>query len=321
MKFIAELCQNHMGKTHNVEKALEKCAENGADIVKLQYINSKNLSFRARFENGLIVNQKIYSIKRPYKKEFNRLKRLDLPKNFYSKFIKICDKHGVKPLITCFTKQDIKEIYDMGYEDIKVASYDCSSFSFLNNIKKNFKKIYVSTGATYDHEIERAAEILKNLNYIFLHCVTIYPTPLNKINFARINFLKKFSKKVGFSDHSLAINQNKNLACELAIFFGAEYLERHIRLFSSEKTKDGVVSILPEDIKNLKNFSKLSKNDMKLYFRENYKLNVKKYFGKEKRELTDIELLNRDYYKGRFVSKFFTRDEVIEVFNWEDLYN
>ena len=60
---------------------------------------------------------------------------------------------------------------------------------------------------------------------------------------------------------------------------------------------------------------------MKLYFRENYKLNVKKYFGKEKRELTDIELLNRDYYKGRFVSKFFTRDEVIEVFNWEDLYN
>ena len=42
MKFIAELCQNHLGKTYNVEKLLEACVKNKADIVKLQYINSKN---------------------------------------------------------------------------------------------------------------------------------------------------------------------------------------------------------------------------------------------------------------------------------------
>ena len=53
VNFIAELCQNHLGKTKNVEKMLAQCAYYGAKTVKLQYIYAKNLSFRPRFENGI----------------------------------------------------------------------------------------------------------------------------------------------------------------------------------------------------------------------------------------------------------------------------
>ena len=42
VKYIAELCQNHLGKIENIEKMVEECAFYGAKIIKLQYILSKN---------------------------------------------------------------------------------------------------------------------------------------------------------------------------------------------------------------------------------------------------------------------------------------
>ena len=42
IKYIAELCQNHLGKIKNIESMVEKCAFHGADVIKLQYILSKN---------------------------------------------------------------------------------------------------------------------------------------------------------------------------------------------------------------------------------------------------------------------------------------
>ena len=53
LTYIAELCQNHLGKEKYVDNMLEQGARSGADIVKLQFIYSKNLAFRPEFENGL----------------------------------------------------------------------------------------------------------------------------------------------------------------------------------------------------------------------------------------------------------------------------
>ena len=52
VKIIAELCQNHKGKFKNIVRMTKLCANNGADIIKLQYIKSNSLSFRPRFETG-----------------------------------------------------------------------------------------------------------------------------------------------------------------------------------------------------------------------------------------------------------------------------
>ena len=67
IKYIAELCQNHLGKIKNVEKMVEQCAFYGAKIIKLQYILSKNLSHRPEFDFGLKNKKKIIIIKRPFK--------------------------------------------------------------------------------------------------------------------------------------------------------------------------------------------------------------------------------------------------------------
>ena len=314
MKFIAELCQNHNGSYENLKKMTIECAKNGADVIKLQYMTPDKLSFRPQFENGLSEKNKILSIKRPYKIEWDRLNKLVIKKNHLKKFIKLCKSLKKEPAITCFSRQDVDEIKNLGFQTIKIASYDCASFQLLREVKKKFKKIIVSTGATYDNEIKKASSILKGKDVIFLHCVTIYPTPLKKINLDRIDFLKKFSKKVGFSDHSLGYIKNRNLASMAAIYMGAEYVERHITIMDKEKTKDGKVSIKPEDIKILKEFSKLTKKEQFSYLKQNFNFNLNQLKGKKFRELSEEEILNRDYYRGRFVSKIKNR----EIFNWEE---
>jgi N,N'-diacetyllegionaminate synthase len=314
MKFIAELCQNHNGSYENLKKMTIECAKNGADIIKLQYMTPDKLSFRPQFENGLSEKNKILSIKRPYKIEWDRLNKLVIKKNHLKKFIKLCKSLKKEPAITCFSRQDVDEIKNLGFQTIKIASYDCASFQLLREVKKKFKKIIISTGATYDNEIQKASSILKGKDIVFLHCVTIYPTPLKKINLDRIDFLKKFSKKVGFSDHSLGYIKNRNLASMAAIYIGAEYVERHITIMDKEKTKDGKVSIKPEDIKILKEFSMLTKKKQFSYLKQNFNFNLNQLKGKKFRELSEEEILNRDYYRGRFVSKIKNR----EIFNWEE---
>ncbi len=314
MKFIAELCQNHNGSYENLKKMTIECAKNGADIIKLQYITPDILSFRPQFETGLFEKNKILSIKRPYKFERDRLQKLVIKKYQLKKFIRLCKSLKKEAAITCFSRQDVDEIKNLGFNTVKIASYDCGSFQLLRDIKKKFKKIIVSTGATYDDEIQKASIILKGKDFAFLHCVTIYPTPLKKINLDRINFLKKYSKKVGFSDHSLGYTKNRNLASMAAIYMGAEYIERHITIMDKEKTKDGKVSIKPEDIKTIKEFSKLNKKKQFSYLKKHFDINLNQLKGKKLRELSEEEILNRDYYRGRFVSKIKKR----EVFNWEE---
>jgi sialic acid synthase SpsE len=315
MKFIAELCQNHNGSYENLRKMTIECAKNGADIIKLQYITPQILSFRPQFENGLFKKNKTISIKRPYKAEWRRLNKLMIKKKFLIKFVKLCKSLKKQPAITCFSRQDVNEIKKLGFKIIKIASYDCASFQLLRDIKKKFKKIIISTGATYDCEIEKASSILKGEDFVLLHCVTIYPTPLKKINLNRINLLKKFSKKCGFSDHTLGYTKNKNLASMAAIYMGAEYVERHITILDKDTTKDGNISIRPQDIKILKDFSKLNKKNQFHYIKENFNINLQALKGKKLRQLSQEEILNRDYYRGRFVSKKKNR----EIYNWEEI--
>jgi len=314
IKFIAELCQNHNGDFKNLVEMTKLCAKNGADIIKLQYIKSDTLSYRPKFEEGYKKNKKTLIIKRKFKDEYKRLKKLEITDLQLKKFVKLCKQIKVEPCITCFTRGDVKKIKNLGFKTIKIASYDCSSFQLLREIKDTFRNIIVSTGATFDDEIYNASKILKNKNYSFLHCVTIYPTPINELNLNRVNFLKKYTPNVGFSDHSLGYGTKRNLASLLAIYHGANLIERHIRILNKKDTRDGKVSIEPQDISIIKKFSLLNKNRQKNYLKNNFNYNFKKALGNKTRQLSHTELLNRDYYRGRFVTKKFFR----EIYNWEE---
>lgn len=320
MKLIAELCQNHNGDFDLVKKMVDAAADAGATHVKIQTIYAEYLSFRPQFEMGLGHEGKTLAIKRPWRPEYERLKKLELPPDDYAAFVEYCKKVGVEPLTTCFARGNVKEIKQQGFREIKVASYDCASYQLLRELADNFNYLYVSTGSTFDDEIHTAAEVLngKKAAFSMLHCVTIYPTPLEEMNLARIEWLKNHSDNVGFSDHSL-VARDGVIASKAAIACGARTVERHFRILGPDETKDGPVSITKEQLRELAEFSKLTPNDQITALDEQYP-DWQIMMGSQQRNLTDSELLNRDYYRGRFATPRISGDHRASkmIFNWEE---
>lgn len=316
-KIIIELCQNHLGNRDILLEMIEEGAKNGADYIKMQSIFSEDLTNRERFEEGETTQDgKTLTIKRPYMGEFERLKPMDLSISDHLFFIEECKKRGVIPLTTIFSRGRVKEIGELPWPEktIKVASYDCASHLFLEELAEYFDNFIISTGATFDDEIIKTAELMKKLGkrFTFLHCVTSYPNTLEMANLKRMDWLKQFSEKAGWSDHTL-IERDRLIACKSAIYLGSDFIERHFTIQDSDKTKDGPVSITPQMLKELSDFRNLSKKDQKEFLDSEYP-DWEKVIGVTDRELTDVELLNRDYYRGRFATKIPNGWK----YNWEE---
>lgn len=315
MKIIAEFCQNHNGNFETLKRMISAAAEGGATHGKIQTIFVEDVTYRERFEAGIVAeNGKQTVIKRPYKEEYDRLKELELSYSQHDEFIKECEIAGIIPLTTAFTMGSIEKLKRIGFDSIKVASYDCGSLPLIKELASTFKELIISTGATYDNEIEVTANYLNNIGkeFTFLHCVTIYPTPLEQVHLKRMNYLKKFTPSVGLSEHTMTSRDGIKASLG-AIYCGADTIERHFTILPEEETRDGKVSIRKEHIEELVRFSKMSVSEQELYIKENIP-EYEDMLGMEKRNLSDAELLNRDYYRGRFATHYAKKP----LYNWEE---
>mgnify|MGYP006084410235 CR=1 FL=1 len=316
LKFIAELCQNHNGDSDLVFEMLDEAVLAGATHVKLQHIYVENLTYRQEFEKGgndLVSNAEF--IIRPFKDEYERLKKLELSLEVCKTFVEECLKRGVIPMTTCFCTEHASILRELGFKEVKVASYDCASPSLLKALKaQKYDHIYVSTGATFDSEIKKCAEILSD-NFTMLHCVTRYPTPLDGLNLKRINWLTQFSNSVGYSDHS-ETSTAKTFPIMAAIYEGATVIEGHFTVLSKNKTKDGPVSINKDDIRDIVSFFSLTRDDQKKALDE-YSIDYNKALGSEVFEMSLEEYKNRLYYRGRFASISNENGIKRHVYNWE----
>jgi len=316
-KIIVEVCQNHKGSREVLGEMIKAAAENGADFVKMQSIWSEDVTPRPQFEEGVMdPDGTVRAIKRPYAAEVERLSKLDLTIDDHLFFIETCQKYGVQPLTAIFARKHIPEVGKLPWPGkwVKVASYDCASWPMLEELAQYFDNFIISTGATYDEEIEKTSELMKRLgkNFTFLHCVTSYPNTLEMCNLSRMEWLKQFTPHVGWSDHS-KIEDHGIIAAKAAIMLGAEYVERHFTILDAAETKDGPVSMTPDLLRELSDFRKLTKEEQKAYFADKQDV-LTKMMGTPTRAMTHTELLNRDYYRGRFASKVGGE----WVYNWED---
>ena len=277
MKFIAEMCQNHNGDMDLLETMVVAAAKNGADICKIQTIEAKHLIYWKEFEDF-----------RPYEKEYERLKSLELSIDDEKRFVSICRQNKVEPMTTIFEHRAHKRFNDVGYKLMKISGY--SAQKVLPKIKEfNFEHLYISTSSMTYREIEWLTKHLKlNLpyrNYTLLNCTCVYPTPLEKLNLQNIEFYKKHFgfKNVGLSDHTNPHEDNL-LSSKLAIYQGIDVLERHFTILGKDETRDGKVSITPDMLSELKRFSMLSP-------KEQYE---------EINELNETQKFNHHYYRNRF---------------------
>lgn len=314
MKIIAEFCQNHNGNYDTLSRMIGEAAEGGATHAKIQTIFADDLSYRPEFEEGQTTSDgRVAVIKRPYQPEYERLQKLELTYEQHRRFVEDCRAAGLEPLTTAFNLTCIPEIRDLGWRSIKVASYDCGSIPLIEALADNFQELIVSTGASYDEEIEATAALLqgRGVNFTLLHCVTLYPTPLEAMHLHRLAYLSGLAPSVGLSDHSLVARDGVK-ADLVAIHLGADAIERHFTVLPEDQTRDGKVSITKAHLREMVDFAAMDHATQEAYLAEHVP-ERKIMMGQQKRPLSDAELLNRAYYRGRFCNKRGDR----QIYNWE----
>ena len=244
MKIIAELCQNHNGDIKTLKDMVVKSAESGADIVKIQSIKANSLTKRDEFESF-----------RKYSDEYKRLASLELSMDDELEFIHAAKTNNVIPMTTIFSPNHYDYYNSLGYDYLKLSGYSMEAFDYgLKLDKFNFKHLVFSTSSLTLDEIKKCIDNLKGVDFTILHCVCLYPTPFEKVNLSSLELLKTLHDNVGLSDHS-----NNSLISKQAILQGIDMLEKHFTILNKEKTRDGQVSINPQELRELNQFRKYSR--------------------------------------------------------------
>ena len=273
-------------------------------------MTADELTFRETFERG----------ERPYATEYEALRKTCLSDEDHLWFFEECGRAGIKPLTTVFSRSRIAFVAALPWErylgrrEIKVASFDCASYPMLRELAGHFDHLYISTGGMADEEVERAAEVLRGRGVTFLHCVSLYPTPLEKMNLRRIDWLRRLSPSVGFSDHSAAESPDALKASIAALSLGAEVVERHFTVLDRRSTRDGPVSLDPAQLSELVQFARMDQEALSAYAARHIPEFEAMLGTGRKPDLSPPELTVRAYQRGRFASKVGSTVK----YNWEE---
>ncbi|GBF42596.1 N-acetyl neuraminic (sialic) acid synthetase [Leptospira ellinghausenii] len=238
---VAEIGLNHNANLEIGKRTIEKAKESGAHAVKFQtyrteeFIDAKNPDVKFLFD---IFKQ--YELDETFHREFQKT-ALDLGLDFFS-----------TPL--CDSAVDL--LSSLNVPVYKIASGDIVNLSLLNKVINTGKPIIVSTGAALPEEVIRAISKFQDekVEVCLLHCVSMYPTPLDKVNLQSIPYyLDTTDFVVGFSDHS-----DGTLASSLAIGFGAVVIEKHFTLDRNLEGPDHAISMDPVSFRKLADDTKQS---------------------------------------------------------------
>ena len=164
---------------------------------------------------------------------------------------------------------------------IKVASCDGNSNKMIKMLSESFSRLIVSTGMLSPAEIIDLHNMLDDMNicspkrpkgarnssgktlkdigviacnfpeFAILHCVSLYPTPLEKINLRRFNFINEVVSSgrgnFGISDHSMGTAFPK-----YSVSNGATWIEKHFTTDRLLPGPDNPMSINPKELKTIR---------------------------------------------------------------------
>lgn len=235
---IAEVNSSHNGNPEVAKQMIDAAAEAGCDCVKFQSWSAKSLYSQTYYKQN------------PIAKRF--VDKLSLPPQVLKEMALYCKQKGIAFSSTPYSREEadfLAEECDAAF--IKISSMEINNPEYIKYLAKKELPIVLSTGMSDFDEVTKAVHILEdagNDNIVLLHCVSMYPTPIDKVNLNNIRGLKRLfpDHPVGFSDHTIG-----DEAAVAATVLGAAVLEKHITLDSSKIGMDNQMAMEPEALKAL----------------------------------------------------------------------
>ena len=230
---IAEAGVNHNGDLNLALRLVEAAAQAGADVVKFQTFQRKNLPHeadKASYQKEVTGN---------IEGQLAMLKKLELAPKQHLQLINHCQACGIEFLSTAFDTVSIDFLESLNLKRWKIPSGEITNLPYLRKIGSLKHPVILSTGMANLGEIEAAINVLEQAgttrNQItVLHCTTEYPAPPEEVNLRAIQTIaKSFGVAVGYSDHTAGI-----AVPIAAVAMGATVVEKHLTLDCSMEGPD-----------------------------------------------------------------------------------
>lgn len=139
------------------------------------------------------------------------------------------EKVGLVSICTPFDEDSVDIIVDMDFDIIKVASCSATDWPLLEKVADSNKPVICSTGGLNLDQIDELYSFFthRGVDFAFMHCVSIYPTPPEHLQLNQIDlFLKRYPGiAVGWSTHE---DQDETAPAQIAYAKGARMFERHV---------------------------------------------------------------------------------------------
>jgi N-acetylneuraminate synthase len=238
---IAEIGINHNGDIKIAKQLIDQAVIAGFDAVKFQ-----------KRDINLVYSKEILDTPResPWGTTAREQKNgLEFDLDNYKKIDNYCKSKNIDWFASAWDLNSLKFLNNFNLKYNKIASAMIVDNIFLNEVAKEKKYTFISTGMSTLRNIEIAVDIFRKNNCPFelMHSVSTYPMAVEDANLLTINALKKkFNCKVGYSGHE------DGVAVSLAaISLGISSLERHITLSRSMYGSDQAASLEPRGMREL----------------------------------------------------------------------
>lgn len=239
---ISEIGINHNGDFELAKKLIELSVDAGADCVKFQMRDMSSLYNNYGNPDDIKENLSTQYI-------LDLLSKFQLTKEQMFELFDYCKKLNVIPLCTPWDESTLDDLEKYGMPAYKLSSADLTNHSLIDKAIKTGKPLIISTGMSYEFEIEEAAKRLneKRAKFAFLHCNSTYPPHPKDINLKYIKELEKFGTNVvGYSGHERGYH-----IPVASIALGANIIEKHFTVDREMEGSDHKVSLLPEEFKSM----------------------------------------------------------------------
>lgn len=242
-EIIVEIANTHEGSLGIATSLIDMAASSGADAVKFQmhlgeFEGVIDEPFRVNFSNQ-------DKSRRDY---WNRVSLTDEDWGYLSDY---CNRKNIEFICTPFSVEAASKLLE--FTDIKrwkVGSGDAANFPFIDDLVDTGLPLIISTGLLAWDEILILRERLKKANAwersTLLHCVSMYPTPLERSALNLLDDLIALGGRVGLSDHSGRITP-----ALYALDKGVELIEIHMTPHPQFFGPDVTSSLTPAMIEQL----------------------------------------------------------------------
>ncbi|WP_367392677.1 N-acetylneuraminate synthase family protein [Lewinella sp. LCG006] len=249
-KVVAEIGCNHKGDFEIAKEMIKVAANIGADAVKFQKRNNRELlgneGYNKPHPNPANSYGKTYGEHREF---------LEFDLEQHRELKAYCESLGIVYSTSVWDVTSAKEISSLNPQFIKIPSASNLHFEMLGYLCEYFTgQVQLSFGMTTKEEEEAIVcffeERGRAKDLLLYSCTSGYPVPFEDICLLEIVRMKEaYGQRVGaigFSGHHLGI-----AADVAAMTLGAEWIERHFTLDRTWKGTDHAASLEPDGMRRL----------------------------------------------------------------------